>query len=176
MDEKALYLIAQFDAETESVLAGYGEALGRQGFTGRQTKGIPYHFTLGSWDIGRESRAVEDMERVLQGMDRIEITLGHIGLFGLDVLFIAPNMNFELLGLQEKFFGGCRRCHPWAAHATLLIDEPETIQRALPVLARHFKPMRATIVSVALYEFFPAKLIKECALRSTEAMVGRGNP
>ena len=166
MSEKALYLLATFDKETQAVFAGYEDLLLRSGFVGMQTKEIPYHFTLGSQSVAFEDQLLVALE-TCSDMACIDIHLSHIGLFGLNVLFIEPNMNFELLSLQRKFFPDCGYgIHPWTAHATLLIEEPEAILKALPILAREFKPFNARIESVDLYEFFPARFIKSCRLNA----------
>ena len=165
MQDKALYLSAQFDKETQSILSGYYDALHQTGFVGKQTKNIPYHFTLGSQSVDYEEQLTDTLDKVCSNTRCIDINLSHIGLFGLNVLFIAPCMNFELLNLQQSFFRGCGTgSHNWVAHATLLIDEPETILKALPIVAANFKPFEARIESVGLYEFFPARLIKTCTL------------
>ena len=171
MQEKFLGLIAQFDKETQNIIAGYYDILCQNGFIGNQTKDIPYHFTLGSYSysIDCEKQLINDCERICSETGCIDIKLDHIGLFGLKVLFIEPNMNFELLKLQQSFFPDCGNgYHPWAAHATLLLDEPEIILKALPIVAENFKPFKARIESVALYEFFPKRLIKECRLDYAE--------
>jgi len=182
MTEKALYLLAKFDNQTQNVLGDYYDALYQNGFVGSQTKNIPYHFTLGSRSVDIENETMAELEKVCAGTPCFDINLAHIGLFGLDVLFISPAMNFELLKLQQAFFPGCGNgCHPWitkqaqrqfrypwAAHATLLIDEPETIQKAIPIVAGNFKPFNARIESVLLYEFFPARFIGEYKLINQE--------
>lgn len=166
MDEKMLYLVAQFDAATSATLGDYYRALQEQGFTGRQTRDIPYHLTLGSHDVGREAWLCAEMKRVCRETEAIDIRLDHLGLFGLGVLFVAPNVNHELLDLQGRFFEqGTHGDHRWCAHATILIDEPDVILRALPILAQRFEPGHARIESVALYECFPVRLIKECPLQ-----------
>jgi 2'-5' RNA ligase len=166
VDEKALYLVAHFDATTAAALGGCYRALQAQGFSGRQTQDIPHHLTLGSYEVGREAWLCAEIERVCGETEAIDIRLDHLGLFGLDVLFVGPNVNRELLDLHSRFFAqGIRGAHPWCAHATILIDEPDVILRALPILAQNFAPGRARIESLALYECFPARLIKECPLR-----------
>ena len=108
---------------------------------------------------------MDDLDRVCSETACIDIKMDHIGLFGLSCLFIEPNINFELLGLQKKFFDDCGNgIHPWTAHATLLIDAPEAILKAIPLVAKIFQPFEARIESIALYEFFPARLIKLCNL------------
>ena len=167
MQEKKLYLLANFDNETQCVLAGYYNVLCQHGFVGNQTKDIPYHFTLGSRTVACESQTLNDLERICAKTPPIEINLGYVGLFGLNVLFIGPNMNIGLLQLQQSFFPDCGSgLHYWAAHATILIDRPETILQALPILAENFKPFRACIESISLYEFFPTRLLKEFVLKN----------
>lgn len=166
MEEKALYLLAQFDRESQRRFEALYRALADEGFEGRQTKNIPYHFTLGQCDPSQEDALKGRLDAICAQTDRIEIWMDHIGLFGAAVLFLEPNMNFELLGLRQSFFPQCGSgCHPWAAHATLLLDERDEILRALPVVIDRFKPFRASIDSVGLYEFFPARFIRQAALR-----------
>jgi len=164
--QKALYLMAKFDEQTQDILAGYYDVLCKHGFKGSQTKNIPYHFTLGSVDVDCEEKVISDMEKICAGALSFEINLAHIGLFGLNVLFISPNMNFELLKLQQSFFPQCGNgFHYWAAHTTLLIDEPEAIVKALPLVAEKFKRFKSRIESIELYEFFPKRFITSCKLR-----------
>lgn len=163
---KKLYLLACFDPNTQNSLSDLYENLRAQGFTGKQTPDIPYHFTLGSYEVNQVEQVNAELNRLCAQTACIDIVMSHIGLFGLNVLFIEPNLNFELLELHRGFFpGGGHGCHDWAAHATLLMDEPDVL-RALPIVAGHFKPFCARIERVALYEFFPAKLICECELKS----------
>ncbi|MGI6200729.1 MAG: 2'-5' RNA ligase family protein [Christensenellales bacterium] len=160
-----LYLLAEFDAGAQAVLAGYGRALSAQGLTGRQTPGIPHHLTLGSFPMEREADLAERLARVCGQRRALSLCMGHIGLFGREVLFVAPNANEELLALRAALCGQpCRGAHPWAPHATVLIDQPEAILRALPALTEAFEPFTARVVSVSLYAFFPARLIRRCAL------------
>jgi 2'-5' RNA ligase len=63
----------------------------------------------------------------------INIKFNGFGLFGLNVLFLNPNMNKKLIELydyvKENSFN---RDEDLAAHMTLLIDEPENILKILP--------------------------------------------
>ncbi|MCL2387564.1 MAG: 2'-5' RNA ligase family protein [Defluviitaleaceae bacterium] len=161
MQDKALYLIAIFDNKTQNKLAEYYDVLCQNGFVGSQTKNIPYHLTLGSRSIDSENQTINDLEEVCSNIHSFEINLAHIGLFGLKVLFISPNMNFELLKLQQSFFPDCGNGHhPWSAHVTLLIDESETILKALPIVAENFQPFKARVEGIELYEFFPRRFVK----------------
>jgi len=163
---KALYLMAKFDEETQNTLTSYYNVLYRNGYVGSQTKNIPYHITLGSHSIDTENQTIDKLEKICSATTSFEINLAHIGLFGLDVLFISPAMNFELLKLQQSFFPDYGSgYHTWIAHTTMLIDEPNNTIKALAILTDEFKPFRARIECVELYEFFPTRYIKSCRLK-----------
>ncbi len=83
MADKELYLLAQFDEETEKTLGGYYKVLQEHGFVGKQTKNIPYHFTLGSYSTDYEELLIREMDELCSNTDCIDIRLDHIGLFGL---------------------------------------------------------------------------------------------
>lgn len=169
MEEKSLYILAQFDKATQEILTGQYDILRQSGFAGNQTKNIPYHFTLYKKDTKCEKQLLADLEKICANTACIDIHLSHVGLFGLDVLFIAPDMNFELLTLQQNFVSHCGSgAYNWTAHATLLIDEPEKILKALPLVTKNFKPFKDRIESVALYEFFPMRFVREWSLNNTK--------
>lgn len=77
------------------------------------------------------------------------------------VLFIAPSVNNELFYLQQCFNLNRLDQLSWVAHTTMLIDEPEQVQKAIPILAKSFNSFIARIERISLYEFFPARFIAE---------------
>lgn len=162
---KKLYLLAEFDGETEQKLAAYYNLLFEHGLRGSQTKGIPYHFTLGSTEGKEEGNALARLLALCPHMGKIDICFAHLGLFGQKVLFVAPNMNTQLLSLQACFFPECGSgAHPWSAHATLLIDNPAEILKAISLVSGQFHPFNGRITHLSLYEFFPARLIARIEL------------
>ena len=164
--DKALYVLAQFDNETQKTLLGYYRTLVDIGITGTQTKDIPYHFTLGRYPCGMEPRLLEHLNAVTADLSGITVSFDHIGLFGLNVLFLAPNVTHDLPELHERLaLPGGNDEFPWTPHATLLIDEPQTIVRALPIVAESLKPLTARIDKIGFYEFFPKRLIREYRLK-----------
>lgn len=92
MDDKRIYLLAQFDKDAQQKYAGIYEKLVRAGLTGEQTPDIPYHLTLGSVALGCKDRLLERIQSVCQNTKAFDISLNHMGLFGQRVLFIAPSM------------------------------------------------------------------------------------
>ena len=157
--DKFLCVLGIFDEGTQRALGEHQQAILSQGFTGRQTMGIPFHVTLGTF--GPERRA--ELEEKLQALEAgpVEVFFNHMGLFeGQEVLFLAPDVNRELLALQEAF-----NPEPdWTAHTTMLIDSRESALRAMELLGGRFKRFAGRIERVGLYEFFPAAELGEKSL------------
>ncbi|WP_438431566.1 2'-5' RNA ligase family protein [Gorillibacterium sp. sgz500922] len=166
MEEPRIYLIAQFDKSTNQKLADIYDVLAQTGLIGEQTQGIPYHFTLGSFALECRDQVLERVQSVSLHSKAFDIHLNHIGLFGLKVLFIAPSMNMELLHLYKDLVPSepISGYHHWVAHATILIDDPERMRTAIPIVAQSFSPFAARIESIGVYEFFPEKFIAEYPL------------
>ena len=168
MENKHIYVLAKFDEDTNSHSTDVYHKLNLIGLTGEQTPNLPYHITLGRFNTGEEGQVLKRVEEVGGAVKAFDIRLSHIGLFGLNVLFIAPAVNSELLMLHDAVVPheSVSGAHNWVAHVTMLIDEPDAIQRALPVVARSFSPITATIDSIGVYEFFPERFIKNVNLSS----------
>ncbi len=159
--DKHVYAVLQFDAQTEARLRGLYHTLTESGFTGTQTKGIPYHITLGAFESAAEAEVVRRVREAARTLRAFSLRLSHVGLFGQSVLFIAPAVEHELLLLREAVapYGGAAEAFPWEAHVTLLMDIPEAILRAAAVLSQRFEPFLATAESIGVYEYFPERRI-----------------
>ena len=166
MKDKFLCVLAQYDSQTEHKLKDMQKILVDNGFTGKQTPGLPGHITLGTYDVSQEEILTQKVKEAAGYFKSFDITLDSIGLFGLDVLFLTPSVNQELLNLRQ-FFCSVKELNDrtWTAHTTLLIDNRDTILKALPVAADNFKSFQGRIESVCLYEFWPTRLIAEEQLR-----------
>lgn len=161
MKDKFLCVMAQYDKETELKLKEIQKVLLDNGFIGKQTPNLPNHITLGSFDVSQEEIIKERVKKVANNFKSFDIKLNNIGLFGLDVLFIAPAVNHELLNLQQYFNIDYADGLGWTAHTTMLIDDHEIIQNALPYVAKSFKSFIGRIESISLYEFWPTRFILE---------------
>ena len=162
MDNKALYTLAGYDDLTENRLAGIHNRLYDRGFTGTHTKNIPQHITLGSFPVDREQYLIDLVQRTAETTAPFTAAFNHIGIFpGGKVLFIAPDISRALLELKEHFGGS----HGWAPHTTMLIDEPDTILKALPEVIQNFSALEGTVSSLHLYEFFPTRHILSVELK-----------
>lgn len=161
MSEKFLFVLAGYDDSTEEVLANYQKNMINAGFCGTQTPHLPHHLTLGKFDLGEETKLITKLNTISYSMSAFELTFNHIGIFsGSKVLFIAPDVNLELIKLKT-FFSSIDN---WTAHSTILIDEPTVIMQALPVLIDVFQPFRGKISYLYLYEFWPTRLIHRVTL------------
>jgi 2'-5' RNA ligase len=164
--DKCLFLIATFDEETSKRMKEIERIINEAGIVGKQTLNIPHHITLASFDTSREEEINQLVQDVCEKSKTFSLVFNHIGLFGMKVLFLAPVVNYELLDLQRNLDRNCLEdSKEWTPHATILIDEVENIQKALPLVVQNFKYMKARVESVSLYEFFPIRFIAKYNLK-----------
>ncbi len=166
MAEKLLYVLAGYDDDTEEKLTGMQKKLYELGFTGVQTKDIPMHFTLGSFDVSREEELKERLIRLSKSVREFAVDLNKIGLFqnpSEHVLFVKPEESREILELREHFKDNVD-VFPWVAHTTLLIDKPEVIREAQNHVVEEFRPFTGKVTTLHLYAFFPARHIMSVRL------------
>ena len=161
MRDKFLCVMAQFDKETEEKLGGIYKGLSKAGFVGNQTPNLPYHITLGTFELEKENELKELLKRVASNTSKIQVSFNHIGLFGMEVLFAAPSVSHELLNLQKEFNNNYANDLTWAPHTTIIIDKPEVIQKAIPIATDSFSSFSGYIESISLYEFWPTRFISE---------------
>ena len=165
MENKFLCLMAGYDDDTENHLAGIQKKLYAVGLTGQHTKNIPQHITLQTYPTEQEAEVVQMVKKIAVETESFEVDFSHIGIFsGGKVLFIAPDKDTALIALKEKFGPS----FDWAPHTTMLIDEPEVIGRALPVLMQHFTPLMAKIDRLHLCAFWPTREILTIELNGRE--------
>ena len=169
MERKILVLMADLDADAQRRMSEWYAALREAGFTGTQTQGIPYHITLSTFSVDREQEASGIMKKAAAAFAPVEVHFSHIGLFaGGKVLFAAPERNTGLDALQAACESHDPKDYPWTPHATILIDEPENVYAALPVLMRSFTPFIGRLERLHLGSFWPAKEIETAELRGDE--------
>ena len=162
MSDKALYVLAGLNKDTQNLLAEYQTALTEKGYIGTQTKNIPYHITLGSFSTDCEKSLIEKLNEYALTNPSVELMYNHIGIFGGGkVLFFCPDVTHQLLALKEAFNDN----RDWTAHTTLLIDEPDNILDASKTVLSSFNPFTAKIDTLHLYEFFPTRHILSVKLK-----------
>ena len=165
MAEQFLTLMAEYSPEDQQRISLWYDAIQQAGFTGTQTRNLPHHISLATFPLEQEEEARALTECVAAEFAPVEVHLSHIGLFaGGKVLFAAPDISPALTALRNACGNGLMNGHPWSPHTTLLMDQPESICAALPVLLAHFTPLRATITRLHLCAFWPTREITAAEL------------
>ncbi|MCL2835039.1 MAG: hypothetical protein FWD78_17865 [Treponema sp.] len=165
--DKKLFLLAELDDNSQSLLRNIEKSILQKGIIGTQTKNIPYHITLSEYSMEKEGAILELLKKVKDEFKVFDISYSSLGLFGLRVLFANPDMNVELIRLYDFVKGNSlHKDDPLSAHTTLLIDEPENIIKVLPDVAKSFTKISGKITAISLYEFFPERFIKRIDLES----------
>ena len=160
MAEQFLTLMADLDDEAQARMSGWYHSLQEAGFTGVQTPGLPYHISLSTFPLNQEKEAAEIARKAAAEYAPVPVHLSHIGLFaGGKVLFAAPEKDGELAALQAACRSDVPQQYPWTPHATILIDEPETVLAAMPVFLKAFVPFTARITRSHLCAFWPTREI-----------------
>ena len=161
MAEEFLTLMADLDDESQQILSGWYGKLQDKGFNGVQTPNLPFHISLGCFSLDKEPEVVNEMKELAERFKAVPVHISHIGLFaGGKVLYAAPDMNpADLLSLRQAIKTETNEKFPWTPHATIMIDEAETIQKALSILVEHFHPFMGKITKLHLCAFWPTREI-----------------
>ena len=161
MAEEFLTLMADLDDDSQQTLSGWYEELKKAGFTGNQTPGLPFHVSMGCFSLDKEAAVINEMNELATRFSSIPVHISHIGLFsGGKVLYAAPDMNpAGLLDLRQAIQTETQEKFPWTPHCTIMIDEKETIQKALPILIEHFQPFVGRVTKLHLCAFWPTREI-----------------
>ena len=165
MAEQFVTLMADFDENTQACMSEWYGALKKAGFQGTQTPNLPYHISLGTFPLDKEEYAIGIMEKAAKEFSSFQVHLSHIGIFAPGkVLFSAPERNPQLDALHDACDVFPNPYRPWTPHATILMDEPEVIVKAIPELLSCFRPLLATVTKLHLCAFWPKREIGESEL------------
>ena len=169
MAEQFLTLMADLDPSAQQRMAAWYRSLREAGFEGTQTPGLPYHISLAAFPLAQEKKAAEILRSAAERFPSFPVHISHIGIFAPGkVLFGAPERNEPLEALHAFCEPDQAPQRPWTPHATLLIDEPERVCAALPVLLRFFQPLEARITRLHLCAFWPTREIAAAPLNGNK--------
>ena len=169
MAEQLLTLLADLDQASQERMSGWYDTLADAGFTGVQTPGLPYHISLAAFPPEQEAKAAEITRKAAAAFPPIPVHISHIGMFaGGKVLFGGPEKSAELAALREACKPDTPEQYPWTPHATILIDEPETIYAAIPLVMKSFVPFTGKITRLHLCAFWPTREIAAAELTGTK--------
>jgi len=168
MAEQFITLMADLDDQSQEIMAGWYAKLVAAGFKGTQTPGLPYHITLASFALEKENEVKAEMKRLAGDFAQIPVRISHMEMFpNGQVLFGAPDPDSpELFALREAVRTETVDQFSWTPHATILIDEPEIIQKARPILQDCFHPFAGMITKLHLCAFWPTREIATLELKN----------
>ncbi len=168
MAEQFLTLMADLDQDSQEIMSGWYDSLKEAGFTGAQTPGLPYHISLATFPLEQEDKAIATTRRAAAKFAPVPVHISHIGMFaGGKVLFGGPEKSTELAALREACKPDAPEKYPWTPHATILIDEPDIVCAAIPILMKSFVPFAGKITRLHLCAFWPTREI------AAEELTGR---
>lgn len=157
--EKFLTVFAVFDRMTQRKLNTLQDEVISLGYSGAQTMDIPFHISLGSFNVEDEQKLIAKIKEVCSQKHEFEINLNKVNHFDNRVLFIEPEYNLKLVELHTLFDGNFADGFPWHAHTTIFCGEEEQVIKAKERLINIFQPVRAKITGIQMGEFFPTKMI-----------------
>ena len=167
MAEQFLTLMADLDEGAHATLSKWYDSLYQAGFRGSQTPGLPFHISLASFPPDKEAEASALARKAAGEFSPFPVHISHIGIFAPGrVLFAGPERSAELDRLHSRCEPLPDPKRPWTPHVTLLIDEPETVCRALPCLLTSFHPLVGRITRLHLCAFWPTREILSAGLES----------
>lgn len=85
MAEQILTLMADFDEESQQTMGEWYEKLEQEGIIGKQTKGLPFHISLGTFALDKEQAVIQEMKRLAASFDATPVHVSHIGVFAVRI-------------------------------------------------------------------------------------------
>ena len=160
MAEQFLTLMADLDDDSQTIMSAWYNSLIQAGFRGTQTPNLPFHISMASFPLEKEQEAVELTQKIAGEFSPIRVHISHIGIFAPGkVLFGGTERNTELDLLHNACDTNPDPQRPWTPHVTILIDEPATICKALPLFLESFDPFVGLITRLHLCAFWPTREI-----------------
>lgn len=159
MSASKTYVVAHFDQALTERLQALEDKIRPHQDSRTQTTGIPWHLTVATLDGTVSQEAVSRLRLLAEKTKPIRLTFSHIGLFGFDVLFVAPTMSQALFDLRLGVYRILPLSDPdWVAHVTLLYRRPEATTQAIREISPSL-PITGWIRSLTLYQYPPSKVI-----------------
>lgn len=169
MENKFYCILANFDEETNKNFNVIKDSLREKRLNAVD---IEPHITLAAYVELEEEKLCEWIENVCSKHKSFPINFNHIGLFSLNVLFLAPQVSKELTKLHEEIhekyedycgeigFNYTVKSKNWTPHATLVMGQSEEVLECLPIVNEKFKPFVGQVTSIGIYEFYPMREVK----------------
>ena len=127
---KFLTVFAVFDDITQRKLKDFQDSVLNLGYSGTQTMDIPFHISLGSFNVKYEQELKSKIKTICSQQHAFEINLNKVNHFGNEVLFIEPENNAKLAELHSLFDCNFADGLPWHAHTTIFCGKEEQVTEA----------------------------------------------
>lgn len=160
--EKFLTVYAVLDQDAQEYLTNIQNEIIKNYPNGKQTMGIPFHISLGSFPLECEENLIRIMKEAA-GLESFPLEIDGYDSFNHQVIFAKPMINKKLVELHNRFNGNYADGFPWIPHITLYMgteEEGKEILHNLTVLC-----FKTKIVGLELGEFFPTRIIFNTKLR-----------
>lgn len=156
---KFLTVFAVYDEETQAILKEYQDSVINATYSGTQTMNIPFHITLGSFQVEHEKELIDRIKLACSENFEFDINLSRVGHFNNKVLFIEPEYTEQLMNLHALFDNNYPYGFPYHAHTTIFCGEEQQVIKAKVILTELFESRQAKIVGIQMGEFFPTRMI-----------------
>ena len=159
--EKFITVMAIFDENTQKLLQCIQDELNEQYGVGTETKGIPFHITLGSYDTEETDTIISRIINVASKTRGFEVSFIGLNHFDNVVRYIEPEISEELIALHRHFDSDyANGFYGWMPHATVYRhSKAKEIELSKQIVDKVGKLVNTKIVGIELGEFFPPKKI-----------------
>ncbi len=159
--EKFITVMAIFDENTQKLLQSIQDELNEQYGLGTQTKGIPFHITLGSYATEETDAIISRIINLANNTRGVDVKFIGLNHFGNVVRYIEPEISEELIALHRHFDSDyANGFDGWMPHATVYRhSEAKVIELSKQIVDKVGKLVNTKIVGIELGEFFPLKKI-----------------
>ena len=155
--KRFLTVMAVLDESTQSLMTGLQRRIIALGDPGTQTMGIPFHISLGSFPLEKETEVLHTMLETAKKTTAFPVEFTCVNTFSDRVLFLQPTENEALKTLHQPFDCAYADGFPWTPHATLFCGEEDKVRRAKEAVKDTAFPIQAQVTALELGRFFPAQ-------------------
>lgn len=164
-----LTVMAVLDEPTQNLMTGLQRQIIDLGDPGTQTMGIPFHISLGSFPLEKETEVVQTMREIVGKTNAFPVEFVCTNTFSDCVLFLQPTENKGLRTLHHSFDCAYADGFPWTPHATLFCGEEDKVRRAKEAIKDTAFPILAQVTALELGRFFPAQFIARYDLQPEDS-------
>lgn len=164
-----LTVMAVLDEKTQYLMNNLQQRIIALGDPGTQTMGIPFHISLGSFPLEKETEVLQVMREIAGKATAFLIEFTCMNTFSDRVLFLQPTENAGLRMLHQSFDCAYADGFPWVPHATLFCGEEDKVRRAKEAIKDTAFPILAQVTALELGRFFPAQFIARYDLQPEDS-------